>query len=118
MFDYTGVDAVMIGRGAQGNPWIFSELLEYERTGILPQRPSMEELKEMMLRHARLQIEHKGEFLGVGGEMRNKLPPSFRLWRKSTSLSEEGYGSVFFIPYSIRKEQIRCGLWTDNLTWR
>ena len=37
----TGCDGVMIGRGAQGNPWIFSELLEYERTGKMPLRPSV-----------------------------------------------------------------------------
>ena len=85
MMEQTGCDGVMIGRGAQGNPWIFSELLEYEKTGILPQRPSMEELKEMMLRHARLQIEYKGEFLGIR-EMRKHvswyttgLPNSARL---------------------------------------
>ena len=85
MMEQTGCDGVMIGRGAQGNPWIFSELLEYEKTGVLPQKPSMEELKEMMLRHARLQIEYKGEFLGIR-EMRKHvswyttgLPNSARL---------------------------------------
>ena len=50
----TGCDGVMIGRGAQGNPWIFSELLEYERTGKMPLRPSVEAIKKMMIRHAQL----------------------------------------------------------------
>ena len=68
----TGCDGVMIGRGAQGNPWIFSELVEYEKTGVMPQRPSNEELKEMMLRHARLQIQYKGEYLGIR-EMRKHV---------------------------------------------
>ena len=43
--EQTGCDGVMIGRGAQGNPWIFSELLEYERTGRMPARPTNEEIK-------------------------------------------------------------------------
>lgn len=61
----TGCDGVMIGRGAQGNPWIFSELLAYEQTGKMPPRPSAIELKNMMLRHARLQIQYKGDYLGI-----------------------------------------------------
>ena len=68
----TGCDGVMIGRGAQGNPWIFSELLEYERTGKMPKRPSMEEIKKMMLRHAQLQMQYKGEYLGIR-EMRKHV---------------------------------------------
>lgn len=72
MMRETGCDGVMIGRGAQGNPWIFSELVEYEKTGVMPNRPSNEELKEMMLRHARLQIQCKGEYLGIR-EMRKHV---------------------------------------------
>lgn len=68
----TGCDGVMIGRGAQGNPWIFSELLEYEKTGNMPERPSMEEIKKMMLRHAQLQMQYKGEYLGIR-EMRKHV---------------------------------------------
>jgi len=72
MMRETGCDGVMIGRGAQGNPWIFSELVEYEKSGVMPNRPSNEELKEMMLRHARLQIQYKGEYLGIR-EMRKHV---------------------------------------------
>ena len=68
----TGCDGVMIARGAQGNPWIFSELLEYERSGKLPERPDVEEIKKTMLRHARLQIEYKGDFTGIR-EMRKHV---------------------------------------------
>ena len=72
MREQTGCDGIMIGRGAQGNPWIFSELLEYEKTGKMSERPSIEELKEMMLRHACLQIEYKGDYLGIR-EMRKHV---------------------------------------------
>lgn len=68
----TGCDGVMIGRGAQGNPWIFHELVEYERTGVLPTRPTKQEIKQTMLRHARLQIEFKGDYLGIR-EMRKHV---------------------------------------------
>lgn len=72
MKEETGCDGIMIGRGAQGNPWIFRDLLEYERTGQMPGRPSAKELKETMLRHARLQIEFKGGYLGIR-EMRKHV---------------------------------------------
>lgn len=61
----TGCDGVMIGRGAQGNPWIFRELKGYKETGKVPKRPDMTEVKETILRHARLQLEFKGEYLGI-----------------------------------------------------
>ena len=68
----TGCDGVMIGRGAQGNPWIFSELIAYEQTGQIPTRPTLDEMKQMILRHARLQMEYKGEYLGIR-EMRKHV---------------------------------------------
>ena len=61
----TGCDGVMIGRGAQGNPWIFHELLVYEETGQIPERPNTQQICDTILRHARLQIEFKGEYLGI-----------------------------------------------------
>ena len=72
MKEETGCDGVMIGRGAQGNPWIFRELLEYEKSGKLPDRPTVQVIRETMLRHARLQIEFKGDYLGIR-EMRKHV---------------------------------------------
>ena len=72
MREQTGCDGVMIARGAQGNPWIFSELTAYEQTGTLPPRPSLGEIKKIMLRHAALQLEYKGEYLGIR-EMRKHV---------------------------------------------
>ena len=68
----TGCDGVMIARGAQGNPWIFSELISYEENGILPPRPDIKEIRNMMLRHARLQIQYKGDYTGIR-EMRKHV---------------------------------------------
>lgn len=68
----TGCDAVMIGRAVEGNPWIFRELNHYFTTGELLPRPSVEEIREMILRHARAQIELKGEYTGIR-EMRKHV---------------------------------------------
>lgn len=72
MVKETGCDGVMIARGAQGNPWIFSEMIEHERTGKIPSRPTNEEIRKMMLRHAKLQLQYKGEYLGIR-EMRKHV---------------------------------------------
>ena len=68
----TGCDGIMIARGAEGNPWIFSEMIRWEETGELPPRPDKDEIREMMLKHARLQLEYKGEFCGIR-EMRKHV---------------------------------------------
>lgn len=72
MLSETGCDGVMIGRGAQGNPWIFREVSQYLETGAIPPRPDNAEKRELILRHARLQLECKGEYTGVR-EMRKHL---------------------------------------------
>ena len=62
----------MIARGAEGNPWIFSEMIAYEETGIVPPRPDKDAVREMMLWHARLQLQYKGEYCGIR-EMRKHV---------------------------------------------
>ena len=88
MREETGCDGVMIGRGAQGNPWIFRELLEYEKTGKLPERPSPEVIRETMLRHARLQMEYKGDFIGIR-EMRKHVAWYTKGMKGSSKLRDE-----------------------------
>lgn len=68
----TGCDGIMIGRGAQGNPWIFRQILRWMETGEQLPPPSMEEVKEMILRHAVLLIEYKGTYTGIR-EMRKHV---------------------------------------------
>ena len=72
MFKETGCDAVMIGRAVRGNPWIFRELNHYFLTGEKLPKPTVEEVCEMILRHARNQIEIKGEYIGIR-EMRKHV---------------------------------------------
>ena len=84
----TGCDGIMIARGAQGNPWIFSEMIIYEETGTLPERPGKEEVCDMMLRHARLQLKYKGEFIGIR-EMRKHVAWYTKGLKGSAKLREE-----------------------------
>lgn len=84
----TGCDGIMIARGAQGNPWIFSEMITYEETGTLPERPGKEEVRDMMLRHARLQLKYKGEFIGIR-EMRKHVAWYTKGLKGSAKLREE-----------------------------
>ena len=65
MYEQTGCDGFMIGRGAQGNPWIFKQVLSYFETGKVMEKPSFEEVTNMMLRHARMMLEFKGEYTGI-----------------------------------------------------
>lgn len=65
MFKETGCDAVMIGRGAKGNPWIFKQVSEYLKTGKIISRPGADEVCDMILRHARMLVEIKGEYTGM-----------------------------------------------------
>lgn len=68
----TGCDGIMIGRAVQGNPWLFSQILHYQKTGELLPKPGMEEIKEMILRHAKMQLEYKGNYTGMR-EMRKHV---------------------------------------------
>lgn len=68
----TGCDSVMIGRAAKGNPWIFREIKSFIETGEITPRPDINEIRDMMLRHAGMMIEYKGEYTGIH-EMRKHV---------------------------------------------
>ena len=68
----TGCDGVMIGRAARGNPWLFRQVIACLEDGRKLSPPDLEEKKRMILRHASLQLETKGEYTGVR-EMRKHL---------------------------------------------
>jgi len=92
MVDVTGCDGLMIGRGVQGNPWLFHQINKYLDTGIIPDKPSLNEVKEMILRHAKLQLKYKGDYIGIR-EMRKHIawytagyPHSARLRQKTNEI--------------------------------
>lgn len=88
MMKDTGCDSIMIGRAVRGNPWIFREMNHYFETGELLEKPNPKEIREMILRHARWQIELKGEFTGIR-EMRKHVAWYTSGMRHSAGLRRE-----------------------------
>ena len=72
MFEYTGVDGIMIGRGAMGNPWIFEQIRNYLETGEKLLKPSNAEKYEIIKEHIELSVKEKGETVGIN-EIRKHL---------------------------------------------
>lgn len=72
MKEYTGCDGLMVGRAARGNPWIFKQIKEYLENGIIVDEPSSTEVRHMVLKHARMLIDYKGEYTAVR-EMRKHI---------------------------------------------
>jgi nifR3 family TIM-barrel protein len=72
MIDFTGCDAIMVGRGSQGNPWIFKNIVDYFKNGVYTSHPTKEELLVTLLKHYSLMEEYKGERAAVL-EMRKHL---------------------------------------------
>ncbi|HCP95063.1 MAG TPA: tRNA dihydrouridine synthase DusB, partial [Anaerovibrio sp.] len=62
--EITGCEAVMVGRAAQGNPWIFRQLTQYLKNGERLPGPTMEERKEIILRHLDMLLKFKGDYVG------------------------------------------------------
>lgn len=72
MFEYTGVDGIMIGRASFGNPWIFKQIIHYLKTGQKLNEPTLEEKLDMIKRHLKMEVNQKGEYTGIR-EMRKQL---------------------------------------------
>lgn len=94
MYDETGCDSIMIARAAQGNPWIFREVKHYLETGELLAKPTREEVRDMIIRHAKMLVEFKGEYTGVR-EMRKHvswytagIPYSSKIRRRVNSITD------------------------------
>ena len=109
MREETGCDGFMIARGAQGNPWIFKQILHEWETGEPLEKPSPEEMTEIMLRHARMQIEFKGEYVGI------------REMRKHAAWYTAGYhgashlrGALSEVESYEQLEAMMCGFLRDS----
>lgn len=72
MFDYTGCDAIMVGRASQGAPWIFKNIVHYLNTGELLDKPSINEKIDIAIKHLHMLVQYKGEYIGIR-EMRKHL---------------------------------------------
>ena len=65
IFEITGCDGIMIARAANGNPWIFKEVISYLKDGTIVNRPSIDEIKSMILKHIDMLVNFKGEYTAV-----------------------------------------------------
>ncbi len=72
IMEQTGCDGIMIGRAARGNPFLFRQILEYLETGKESPKPTLQEIRETIMRHAGLQLAYKGEYTAVR-EMRKHV---------------------------------------------
>ncbi len=88
MFEYTGVDGIMIGRGAMGKPWLFGQISYFLKTGEKKLEPSMEEKLEIIKKHINLAIEEKGENIAIK-EMRKHLSCYIRNFENASKMREK-----------------------------
>ncbi|MEE0349271.1 MAG: tRNA dihydrouridine synthase DusB [Lachnospiraceae bacterium] len=116
MLEETGCDAVMLARGVRGNPWLFTQTKRYLETGEQLPKPEIGEVIETILRHAKMQVAFKGEYLGMR-EMRKHVawyttgyPQSAKLRGKINEIESisdlqyllEDYAKQFHNPVSAR----------------
>ena len=90
MLEYTGVDAIMIGRAALGNPWIFKEINEYLEKGLIISKPSISEKIDMIYKHITYLREIKPEKL-VCLEMRNHIGWYLKGMKNSSEIKNKIY---------------------------
>lgn len=88
LLEYTNCDGIMIGRGSQGNPWLFKRLVHYMKTGEVLPEPRAEEKVFMALKHLDLVIRNKGEYIGVK-EMRKHIAWYLKGLRGTASLRNQ-----------------------------
>ena len=87
MFEQTGVDGIMIGRAAIGNPWIFEEVINYLQ-GKEERKISNEEKLSVILEHIDLEVEEKGENVGIK-ELRKHLAYYIRNFKDASKLRDK-----------------------------
>ena len=88
MLNKTNCDAIMIGRGAQGNPWIFKRINHYMQTGEILPEPTLEEKIDTAMKHLKLAVEEHGEYVAVR-EMRKHIAWYLNGLRNSARVRDE-----------------------------
>ena len=88
MLNKTNCDAIMIGRGAQGNPWIFKRINHYMQTGEILPEPTLEEKIDTAMKHLKLAVEEHGEYVAVR-EMRKHIAWYLKGLRNSARVRDE-----------------------------
>lgn len=93
MLEKTGCDAIMVGRGAQGNPWIFDKIIKYLKFNVKLSDISCEDKIEMIKRHMQMLVDLKGESSGIR-EMRKHIAWYIKGMKNSTALKVKVFRSI------------------------
>lgn len=110
VLDYTGADAIMVGRGAQGRPWIFREINHYLETGQELPEPSMEEVRSILLGHVEELHKFYGDFMGV------RIARKHVSWYMQVHDQEKTFRSKFNALESTAEQFEALTRYFDNLT--
>ena len=110
MFEETGCDGVMAVRGAKGNPWLFRDIRAALEERPVPKHPGISEIREMILRHARMEVEFKGENIAMR-EMRKQVAWYTAGCPHSSSLRE----AVNHVTAYRELEELLCSRLTEQV---
>ena len=100
MFQYTNVDGIMIGRASMGNPWIFREIISY-LSGKEEEKVSKEEKLDTIIKHIELEVEEKGENIGIK-ELRKHICAYIKNLPDATTMREK------INKIETKKELVQC----------
>ncbi len=109
VLSYTGVDAIMIGRAAQGRPWIFREINHFLKTGNKLSAPSMDEIRSILIEHVQALHIFYGEFMGV------RIARKHVAWYMQTHKSGKQFRSSFNALESANAQLEALNMYFDNL---
>jgi tRNA-dihydrouridine synthase B len=118
VLDYTGADAVMIGRAAQGNPWIFREIAHYLASGEKLAPPTSDEVRDVLLSHLHTLYEFYGEYTGSRVARKHiawycKARPGSARFRNAINHTESCTEQLAMVE-SYFEQQSRDGGWLEN----
>ena len=110
VLDITGADAVMVGRGAQGRPWIFREINHFLKTGQLMDPPSLDEVRSILIEHVKELHQFYGDFMGL------RIARKHVSWYMQTHEQGKAFRSSFNALESTSEQLESLSVYFDNLT--
>ncbi len=110
VLDYTGADAIMIGRGAQGRPWIFREINHFLKTGQHLPAPTKEEMCSVVIEHVKELHRFYGDFMGV------RFARKHVSWYMQSCDQDKTFRSIFNGLESCEEQLEALTMYFDNLT--
>jgi tRNA-dihydrouridine synthase B len=110
VLDYTNADAIMIGRAAQGRPWIFREINHYLATGNHLAAPSLDEVRSILIEHVMELHQFYGEFMGA------RIARKHVSWYMQQHDQEKTFRSKFNVLETPSEQLTALNFYFDNLT--